>query len=327
MNQISFDELARLATDPGNGWSIGTFGAIGEFIRDEDEPATIRHDRDVLEIVTARGGLQIKHSGSFDCLAWDSLCSDGETWGHAMALCAPRPESVHRVVRSLAIDSEAIRKEDRSSRLFDLGVCTGVVAMCVRTTDEGLISALQALEGQDLLSSPTIMAEMLRAQPHRVMLSPAGRIEVYQTIPAPDGKSPEGPHTHLLAKLINKDRAHGSNVPIPKGLQSVLNVHPRSPWRNSLGERHDFAPVTDAAFAPVLERFGLEEDHAIDQRIRAAVANGENPEFADWPETRRGRTKARIVLRRLAAAGDERAAPWRAWFDRTPIETEEGENL
>jgi len=87
MNQISFDELARLACDPGHGWSIGTFGAIGEFIRDEDEPATVQNDRDNIEIVTARGALRIRHSDSFECLAWDSLSSDGESWGHAMALC------------------------------------------------------------------------------------------------------------------------------------------------------------------------------------------------------------------------------------------------
>ena len=325
MNQISFDELARLACDPGHGWSIGTFGAIGEFIRDEDEPATVQNEGDNIEIVTARGALRIRHSDSFECLAWDSLSSDGESWGHAMALCAPLTGSVDRAVVSLGTDTDAIRREDQSSRLVDMGVCNGTIKMCARTDDEALIGALEALEGQDLLSSPTVMAEVLRAQPHRVMLSPAGRIEVFQPIPPPDGKSPEGPHTHLLAKLIGKGRPHGANVPIPDGYQSILNIHPRSPWRNALGERHDFVPDTDTAFSPMLERFGLDQDRAVDAHIRTAVAEGANPEFFDWPDTRRGRTKARIVLRRLAAAGHEHVGPWRVWFDRAPVETDETE--
>ena len=35
--------LRREIADPGTQWSLGTFGAIAEFSRDEDEPAQARH--------------------------------------------------------------------------------------------------------------------------------------------------------------------------------------------------------------------------------------------------------------------------------------------
>lgn len=325
MKSMSFDQIADLALDPGNGWSIGSFGAIGEFVRDADEPADILRAEGVLEIVTARGGMRIAPAGQLCAVAWDSLSSDGESWGHALAFCCPRPASGPRVVRSLGQDSDAIREQHRADRLFDLGVGSGVVAMALRTADAGLIAAMEALEGQALLSAPAVMAEVLRAQPHRILLSPAGRIEVFQPIPPADGKSPEGPHTHLLVKLVPKDRPHSANVPIPYGYQSALSLHPRSPWRTMLGERHDFRPDIDAAFADKLQQFGLPEDERVEKAVRSAIEGGATPEFADWADTRRGRTKARITLRRMAAAGDMRVAPWRAHYDRMPVEAEEGE--
>lgn len=326
MTLMHFDEIATQALDPNHGWSIGSFGAIGEFVRDADEPAVIRREPALLEIATPRGAMRIAPTTALTPIAWDSLSADGESWGHALALCCPRPETPSRVVRSLGEDEAAIRPHDRHMRIFDLGVAAGAVTMAARTDDPALIEALTALEGRSLLSTPAILAEMLRAQPHRVLLSPAGRIEVFQPIPPADGKSPIGPHTHLLAKLVPKDRTHSSNVPIPEGLQAAISLHPRSPWRTMLGERHDYIPDHDRAFAPLLDRFALPEDRFVEAHLLAAIDTGAAPEFADWPETRRGRTKARIVLRRLAAAGDPRVAPWRALHDRSPIEIEEGED-
>lgn len=326
MKTVSFDFIADLAEDPANGWSIGSFGAIGEFVRDADEPVAIHRDARLLEIVTARGAMRIAPTEPLAALAWDSLSSDGESWGHAMAFCCSCPGTATRVIRALGPDRDAIRPIDRDSRIYDLGVGSGIVAMTLRTSDTGLIEAMEACEGQALLSSPSLMAEVLRAQPHRVLLSPAGRIEVFQAIPPADGTSPIGPHTHLLPKLIAKDRPHSANIPIPDGFQSALSLHPRSPWRTSLGERHDFRADIDAAFAPMLAQYGLPEDAQIHADLVEAVQSHASPEFADWPETRRGRTKARIVLRRLAAAGEARSKPWRALHDRLPVEVEEGED-
>lgn len=324
MRPAPFALLADLLADPANGWSIGSFGAIGEFMRDADEPAAIRRDEARVEIVTARGAIRVEEAAALRGVAWDSLSADGETWGHALAFCAPWRAGAGRTVAALGRDTGAIRAEDRAARLFDLGVGSGCVRMCARTTDPALVAALETAEGRMLLGVPGIMGAVLAAQPHRVMLSPAGRIEVFQPIPPPDGKAPEGPHTHLLAKLIAKGRPHSANVPIPAGWQAALSLHPRSPWRTAPGARHRYDPATDAAFAPLLDRFGLAADKAVAAAIARAVASGA-PDGAAWPEGRRARHKARITLRRLAAAGDARVQAWRAIHDRAAVEIEEGE--
>jgi hypothetical protein len=174
-----------------------------------------------------------------EIVAFDNLNCDGDTGSQSVAFCARFDEVAPNVIVPLGVDTDAIRPEDRAAHLYDIGVGLGLVRMCVRTTDTGLVAALDGAAGQSLFgpSAGAVMHEFFRAQPHRVMLSPAARIEVYQDIPHPDGNSPEGPHTHLLPKLLAKKRTHSANTPIPDGLQSVLNLHPRSPWRDSLGKR------------------------------------------------------------------------------------------
>ena len=322
MHPIPFALITELLEDPSNGWSIGSFGAIGEFVRDAGEVAAIRRDDSRVEVVTARGAIRVV-ARQLNALAWDSLSSDGETWGHALALCAERTATGDRTVAAMGPDTAAIREPDRAAMLFDLGVGSGCVRMCARTVDADLIDALDAAVGQPLLDVAGILGAVLKAQPHRVLLSPAGRIEVFQPIPPADGTSPEGPHTHLLPRLIAKDRPHSANVPIPEGWQSALSMHPKSPWRTMLGERHPYDPATDARFAPLLERFGSTGDKTVATMIVAAL--DEVPEPASWPEGRRARHKARITLRRQAAIGDARAHSWRAMHDRAPIDSEEGE--
>jgi len=322
MSTDAFALIVERLKDPANGWSIGSFGAIGEFVRDPDEEVAICEKTDQIEVVTARGAIRATNAAALTPIAWDSLSGDGESWGHSLAFCIARPVTANRFIRVLGLDAAAIREQDRASVLIDCGVGAGAVTMAMRTSDAGLIAAATAAEGQSMLGAAGLMGEVLRAQPHRVLISPAGRIEVFQPIPPPDGKSPEGPHTHLLTKLIVKDRCHSANVPIPDGWQSALSLHPKSPWRTMLGERHPFEADTDAAFAPLLARYELEEDADVASSLRGDLDAGV---ALRWPDSRRGRNKARIVLRRLAAAGDHRVKQWRVQYDRAPIELEEGE--
>lgn len=318
MKPAPFVLIVDLALDPANAWSIGSFGAIGEFMRERDEPVRIVREDAMIEIVTARGGMRIVDA-NLAGLAWDTLSKDGETWGHAMAFCAPVPAPEPRFIRALGCDAAALREEDRNAQFFDLGVGHGCVRMALRTEAPALIDALKAGEGKALMEQAEVMPLVLKHQPHRVLLSPAGRVEVYQPIPLPGGKSPEGPHTHLLPKLIAKERPHSSNTPIPTGWQAALNMHPKSPWRTLLGERHPYERETDAAFQPLLELFALPEDVIVERELRAAIET----QNLRWPETRRGRHKARIVLRRLHAAGDDRVKSWRALHDRALLEEDE----
>jgi hypothetical protein len=314
--------LEIMIADPRHGWSIGTFGAIGEFARDDDEPAVMSREGEAFTIITARGGLRALPDPALRVIAYDTLNSDGETWGQSVAFCLPAPVDLAQgLVRSLGVDREALHAADREDRLFDLGTGLGHVRFCLRTADAELIAALEWLEGDSLFGpdGKATMEQVLRAQPHRVLLSPAGRVEVYSPIPQPGGSSPEGPHTHLLPKLLAARRTHAANAPIPIGLQPVLMLHPRSPWREGLGHRTDrFDESLDELFEAMLIQFGLDEDLTVRASVEEAVAAGTQPEAFAWPDTRRARTEARITLRRLARTRGPALSGWRARYDRLP---------
>jgi hypothetical protein len=63
---------------------------------------------------------------------------------------------------------------------------------------------------------------IVHKSPNRIAITAMGRTEVYSAIPPPGGKSPEGPHTHLLPSLIKTGRKHDPKAPIPE-------VRPKTP--------------------------------------------------------------------------------------------------
>ena len=312
--------LREALADPQNGWSIGTFGAVGEFMRTPEEEADICFLDDIAEVVTARGGIRVQPHSDLNILAFETLASDGETWGNSVAFCLPLPAQIgEQSIRCLGADSEALRPQDSGAILFDTGVARGLVSMCVRTDNAELIAALDALEGGRLLSheGATAAALILKQSPHRVMLSPLGRVEVFSSIPTADGQSPSGPHTHLLPKLITSGRTHGANVPIPEGLQPALMLHPSSPWRDLLGKRTPFDAVLAKNFDRLLEAYGLPEDKHVRTDVEAAIRGGVAPADYSWPRSRRARAQARITLRKLAQSrNSEILRSWKMFYDR-----------
>ncbi len=108
------------------------------------------------------------------------------------------------------------------SILFDLGLGALQADFCVRINDHGLAARLREHAGRAVFEPGNpAMAMILAANPHRVFVSRLGRIEVYQPIPPPSGKSPEGPHTHVLPRLLNSGRTHPATEPVPEGLDSL----------------------------------------------------------------------------------------------------------
>ncbi len=80
---------------------------------------------------------------------------------------------------------------------------------------------------------------MARRPRRRVCISALGRIEVYQHIP-PAGRhvrTPEGPHTHLLLRLLKAGRGHAADTPIPPGFVACLTLYPVSPPAHPPGRR------------------------------------------------------------------------------------------
>ena len=305
--------------NPDNRWSIGTFGAIGEFVRDASESTKRRDGGGSVAVTTARGGIRLSPRNDLHVVAYDTLVSDGNTWGNAVAFCLPLPTAISdRNVRRLGIDADALRAADCTAVLYDLGVGTGHVSMCLRTSDTGLIAALDDIRGENLLGPDGKAASRLipQASPNRVMLSPLGRIEVFAPIPRPDGKSPSGPHTHMLPKLIASGRTHSANTPIPDNLQPILTMHPRSPWRDAEGKVLPYNRDLDESFDRILAEYGLEEDRTIRTSVEIAVRNGLPPDQFPQPKTRRWHTQLRITLRRLVQElGAETVARWKVRYD------------
>jgi hypothetical protein len=89
-----------------------------------------------------------------------------------------------------------------------------------------------------------------------VFLAKVGRIEVYAPIPGPGGTSPEGPHTHVLPKLLRSGRTHAATTPIPAGWVPCAALHPAHPYKDMMGQRIAFDATRHAAFQELLDRWG-----------------------------------------------------------------------
>ena len=135
--------------------------------------------------------------------------------------------------------------------------------------------------------------------PHRVFRSSVARVEVYQPIPPPDGKTPDGPHTHVKPQLVRHRRSHAATVPIPAGWLPVLWLFPPHP----VGKAFDRARYE--SFQVLLQRYG--EPATLEGK--AAFARGESEASLS---SRAARLAFRIAARQAAwltdAAGRARRA-------------------
>lgn len=228
---VSANKLASLLAahlrDPQCSWSMGSYGAVAEFFQEFGEAIGSGHI-DELFRVTPRGGIRIEPRNDLCVVTHEKKNGDH---GHAqqhIVFCLPADESRMsgaKVLTELGHDSAALRDNDRDAVLFNLGVSslgTGCnqLDFCIRTDDRELIEFLREHCGSDIFehSSP-VYSRLLLSQPHRVVITRLGRIEVYQAIGGEhtDGKTPDGPHTHLLPDLLSLNRTHPADLPIEDG--------------------------------------------------------------------------------------------------------------
>jgi hypothetical protein len=305
--------LARALADPDAGWAVGTFGAIGEFVRDRGEPAAV----DARSAVTARGGIAAGLAPGTRAIAWERPTVRG-AWQHGIAFCLPRDEApMHRrrVLTPLGRDRDALREGDREAFAYDLGLGTMQCDVCIRVADAHAARALDGAAGRAALDGG-LLRELAAMQPHRVFVSRLARVEVYTPIPAADGVTPAGPHTHVLPALLRLGRTHPANLPLPDGWVPALELFPPSPLREADGQARPFDAGRHAAFQRLLEDFGDARAVAAKRSVAAAVAAGEAPR-EDARFGRAERLARRVVLRQLALtlAPSPALAAWRARFD------------
>jgi hypothetical protein len=185
---------------------------------------------------------------------------------------------------------------------------------CIRTADAALIAALRAGAGRAVFDhSNPVMGAVLKAGPHRVFITRGGRAEVYQPIPLPGGKSPEGPHTHVLPKLLAHRRTHAATEPIPAGWVSCAHLYPAHPLRDGYGRPMPFDAGRHMAFQRLLSRHGDIELVRLKRNVVKALNAGAGPEAIAMPEDRFAQASIRIALRQLKAS-DGTSAGLSAWF-------------
>jgi uncharacterized protein DUF6925 len=318
--------LRRYLADPTASWGLGTFGAVAEFHRTADEPVSIDTDA-TLEVVTTRGALRIGSTEEIRACAYEQPGHASESWSHVLTLCLPAASSaMHRrtVLTECGPDYEALRPQDRAAVLFDLGLGTTQVDVCVRTADPETLAHLRAGLGRSLFAPDNpLMQVMPRLSPHRVFVCRFARLEVYQRIPGHGETPPEGPHTHVLPHLLRHQRTHPATAPIPDGLVPCLSLYPANPMHDALGKPRPFDRVAYEAFQPLLRDFGDPAFVRLKEAVTEAVRAAQAPDGFAVPVSRAERAAVRVALRQLTHIDDRPVlAAWRQAFDR-PEATEE----
>jgi len=309
------DLIVRYMADSQASWAIGTFGAIAEFHRDAEEPVALR----LHAAVTARGGIELRPLATVRPVAWECPAASG-SWTHGIAFCLPREEgamSGRTVVTELGPDTEALREEDRDDILFDLGIDAAHCDICVRTSDPGILRVLRAAEGQPLLDTPLFDA-LREMSPARVFLSRLGRVEVGTPIPGPHGRTPDGPHTHVLRKIVGRGRTHSANLPLPGRLFPCAEMFPSSAIRDRHGVRQPFDRGRHDAFQRLLADYGDANCCKAKRETTDAIRAGRLPR--DEPSyTRAQRLARRVAIRQLFQTDGSSTAldAWKDAFDPT----------
>jgi hypothetical protein len=319
---VTVDLLHRQIADADTQWSLGTFGGIAEFSRDHDEKVTLTQSATGAAAVTARGGIAIDLSDQ--CRPFAFECITKVSWSQRVALCLPAQKCAmnrRTVLTELDADHGALRPQDHGSVLFDLGLGALQTDLCIRIADPDTVAELRRHCGRSVFDPENpAMGVLLETNPHRVFISRVGRIEVYQPIPPPSGKSPDGPHTHVLPKLLKSGRTHAATEPIPEGWIPCAHFYPSHPARDG-----SFDVASHESFQRMIGSFGLPHCLAIKRRVADAIEAGEPPSAAAIAQDRHSRTSVRIALRQLKAA--RAASPtlqaWVVKFDHAADDAED----
>ena len=136
-----------------------------------------------------------------------------------VAFCSVRPASGRTVVHAL------------DEVTFDLGIGAPHIDMLVRLREDDAETrrALNVGIGRPLLTAENPAGPAIgKASPTRVFASAFATLEVHQPIPPPGGRSPGGPHSHLLPHHLKEGRVHAPNSPLPAGLYCGLSLYPRT---------------------------------------------------------------------------------------------------
>jgi hypothetical protein len=329
---ISQTGISRLLADQilnaGTQWSMGTFGGIAEFSRDVGEAVKLTTSESVVGAVTARGGIAIRNLEGLLPFASESITR--LNWSHRVALCLPREAcAMNRryALTEIGPDADALRAADRDDVLFDLGLDALQTDLCIRA-DAELAAALREHTGRSVFEPGNpAMGMILAASPHRVFISRVGRAEVYQPIPPAGGKSPDGPHTHVLPKLLKSRRTHAATEPVPDDWIPCAHFYPAHPIKDDMGNTRPFDHAQHDSFQRLLDLLGSAESNVTKRQVIAAITSEQPPFTPEAAASRNARVSIRVALRQMKALRHpSRSLPaWLEAFDRVENDADEDE--
>lgn len=323
------DIVHRHMEKPSTSWSIGSFGAIAEFHLDPDEAVTRDLSPSGGVILTERGGISIELRGGCQPAPYEILRRGNHRWLHGVNFCLPENLAVRtgrQGLTELGADQTAIRLEDRNDILFDMGLGIAHADVCIRTADQEFLAVLRSHVGDSILIADSpVMAAIKLKSPHRVFQSNAGRVEVYQGIGSLEKgiPTPQGPHTHVLPRLLQHRRTHAANISIPAGHYPSLTMFPANPTSDELGNLRPFDAVDHDEFQELVDMFADPDIVRLKERVIDAVREGVGPWIGALD--RQERIAIRVTLRQLYWTDGKSTSlsAWLAAFETTKQECDE----
>jgi predicted Fe-S protein YdhL (DUF1289 family) len=203
-------------------WVGGVYGAVAEFCVGAGESVDVAAEGNTISAVTDRAAIRFDLSDHVRALA---VGNNGVVVLALPREYAPSPGPVGLV--ALGPDRGAIRREDREDRLYDFGLGIGFSTFAIRTSEQTLISVMDAAAD---LPWPALLTaagrQIVEASPARVVLHAIGRIEIYTAIPLPGGQTSPGPHTHLLPALLTTGREMPPGLELPDAYAPCAIFYP-----------------------------------------------------------------------------------------------------
>lgn len=210
-------------------WVVGVVGAVAEFVAKPGGTVGVREIEDAIVATTDGGALKFQIDDDVRALTFDPLDTPAEQQRIVLTVKRARGSpDLADVVTDLGPDAQAVRATDRGVQLFDLGLGRKEARFCVRSATGPALNALSSAAESPLPEViPSLGLVLVEHSPVRIVESALGRIEVSTPIPLPGGKSPAGPHTHLLPDHLATGRALPAGMDLPRAYWPGAVFYPR----------------------------------------------------------------------------------------------------
>lgn len=293
---------AQLA-DPDATWTMGPSGIAVRFGRHPDEPVS----RGPGSAVTARGGIRLVLPDDVVAIAYETPSAvDPLRWDHAVAFCLPAGDAGQagpNTVTEMGPDAAALRPEDTTAVLFDLGVAGTFADLLVRTGDPSATAALRAAAGSTLADAADALTPVLTSTAvQRVARTAAGRVESATPLRTPLAELRAGP-------------ALPPTAPVPDGWVPCLALSPAHPAVDRSGRPTPFDAEKHAAFQRLLVEHGDPVLGVLKAEVVRCVRANRGPEDALVVDDPAGRAAVAVAVRQLALT-DGTSGTLTAWRSR-----------